>query len=169
MGVSPRSPTSGSRPSSVVWMQWRCLLSPSRQKSWGNAWRHCPTTMMTNSGSPPWRSWVSEARHEVSFLGLDKALKHDHNILQTEIIGWILMFFFNVIPAGFDTEGLSSAVWPGGETEALTRLERHLERKVSQVRYCHYCLFYDKTSPKTRFFSLFVVWKPWKAFGFCNV
>uniref|UniRef100_A0A8C7X9I5 Cryptochrome-1 n=1 Tax=Oryzias sinensis TaxID=183150 RepID=A0A8C7X9I5_9TELE len=32
--------------------------------------------------------------------------------------------------AGFDTEGLSSAVWPGGETEALTRLERHLERKA---------------------------------------
>ncbi|CAG5927389.1 unnamed protein product [Menidia menidia] len=33
---------------------------------------------------------------------------------------------------GFDTEGLSSAVWPGGETEALTRLERHLERKVKK-------------------------------------
>ncbi|XP_022535359.2 cryptochrome-1b [Astyanax mexicanus] len=31
---------------------------------------------------------------------------------------------------GFETEGLSSAVWPGGETEALTRLERHLERKA---------------------------------------
>lgn len=31
---------------------------------------------------------------------------------------------------GFDTEGLPSAVWPGGETEALTRIERHLERKV---------------------------------------
>uniref|UniRef100_A0A4W4ENB8 Photolyase/cryptochrome alpha/beta domain-containing protein n=1 Tax=Electrophorus electricus TaxID=8005 RepID=A0A4W4ENB8_ELEEL len=31
---------------------------------------------------------------------------------------------------GFDTEGLSSAVWPGGETEALTRIERHLERKA---------------------------------------
>ncbi|KAG9335192.1 hypothetical protein JZ751_005541 [Albula glossodonta] len=31
---------------------------------------------------------------------------------------------------GFDTEGLSTAVWPGGETEALTRLERHLERKA---------------------------------------
>ncbi|KAG7255536.1 LOW QUALITY PROTEIN: hypothetical protein CRUP_002075, partial [Coryphaenoides rupestris] len=30
----------------------------------------------------------------------------------------------------FDTEGLPSAVWPGGETEALTRLERHLERKA---------------------------------------
>lgn len=37
-----------------------------------------------------------------------------------------------VSSAGFDTEGLSSAVWPGGETEALTRLERHLERKVSE-------------------------------------
>lgn len=37
--------------------------------------------------------------------------------------------------AGFDTEGLSSAVWPGGETEALTRLERHLERKVSKFRF----------------------------------
>ncbi|XP_069797330.1 cryptochrome-1-like isoform X4 [Narcine bancroftii] len=31
---------------------------------------------------------------------------------------------------GFDTEGLNPAVWPGGETEALTRLERHLERKA---------------------------------------
>ena len=31
---------------------------------------------------------------------------------------------------GFETEGLATAVWPGGETEALTRLERHLERKV---------------------------------------
>ncbi|KAM6383278.1 cryptochrome-1 isoform 4-T4 [Alca torda] len=33
---------------------------------------------------------------------------------------------------GFDTDGLPSAVWPGGETEALTRLERHLERKVKK-------------------------------------
>ena len=31
---------------------------------------------------------------------------------------------------GFDTEGLGTAVWKGGETEALTRLTRHLERKV---------------------------------------
>ncbi|XP_072109416.1 cryptochrome-1 [Mobula birostris] len=31
---------------------------------------------------------------------------------------------------GFDTEGLNPAVWPGGETEALTRLEKHLERKA---------------------------------------
>ncbi|XP_041084880.1 cryptochrome-1-like [Polyodon spathula] len=31
---------------------------------------------------------------------------------------------------GFDTEGVASAVWPGGETEALARIERHLERKA---------------------------------------
>ncbi|KAM9854250.1 cryptochrome-1b [Aulostomus maculatus] len=31
---------------------------------------------------------------------------------------------------GFETEGLTTAVWPGGETEALLRLERHLERKA---------------------------------------
>ncbi|MGH0191229.1 UNVERIFIED_CONTAM: hypothetical protein FKN15_058992 [Acipenser sinensis] len=31
---------------------------------------------------------------------------------------------------GFDTEGLASAVWPGGETEALARIEHHLERKA---------------------------------------
>lgn len=37
---------------------------------------------------------------------------------------------FNAV-LGFDTEGLPTAVWPGGETEALTRIERHLERKVS--------------------------------------
>ncbi|MGH0173089.1 UNVERIFIED_CONTAM: hypothetical protein FKN15_064421 [Acipenser sinensis] len=33
---------------------------------------------------------------------------------------------------GFDTEGLASAVWPGGETEALARIEHHLERKVKK-------------------------------------
>lgn len=38
-------------------------------------------------------------------------------------LGWMI--------SGFDIEGLPSAVWPGGETEALTRIERHLERKVS--------------------------------------
>ncbi|KZS16683.1 Protein CRY-M [Daphnia magna] len=31
---------------------------------------------------------------------------------------------------GFDTDGLMPAVWRGGESEALTRLERHLERKA---------------------------------------
>lgn len=31
---------------------------------------------------------------------------------------------------GFDTEGLKPAIWQGGETEALIRLERHLERKA---------------------------------------
>ncbi|XP_055377528.1 cryptochrome-1-like isoform X2 [Condylostylus longicornis] len=31
---------------------------------------------------------------------------------------------------GFDTEGLKAPVWVGGETEALARLERHLERKA---------------------------------------
>ncbi|CAD7092137.1 unnamed protein product [Hermetia illucens] len=31
---------------------------------------------------------------------------------------------------GFDTEGLKPPVWVGGETEALARLERHLERKA---------------------------------------
>ncbi|XP_047196095.1 cryptochrome-1 [Hippoglossus stenolepis] len=31
---------------------------------------------------------------------------------------------------GFDVEGLPPAVWPGGEAEALTRIERHLERKA---------------------------------------
>lgn len=38
---------------------------------------------------------------------------------------------------GFDTEGLPTAVWPGGETEALTRIERHLERKVCTVPGVH--------------------------------
>uniref|UniRef100_A0A3Q3L1S1 Cryptochrome-1 n=1 Tax=Mastacembelus armatus TaxID=205130 RepID=A0A3Q3L1S1_9TELE len=33
---------------------------------------------------------------------------------------------------GFETEGLTTAVWPGGETEGLMRLERHLERKLKK-------------------------------------
>ncbi|XP_028129721.2 cryptochrome-1-like [Diabrotica virgifera virgifera] len=31
---------------------------------------------------------------------------------------------------GFDTEGLNPPVWQGGESESLSRLERHLERKA---------------------------------------
>lgn len=31
---------------------------------------------------------------------------------------------------GFETEGLKPPIWVGGETEALARLERHLERKA---------------------------------------
>ena len=31
---------------------------------------------------------------------------------------------------GFDTEHMRPPVWVGGETEALHRLERHLERKA---------------------------------------
>ncbi|XP_064821853.1 cryptochrome circadian regulator 3b [Oncorhynchus masou masou] len=39
---------------------------------------------------------------------------------------------------GFDTEGLAPAVWPGGESEALTRIERQLEPDLStawQVKF----------------------------------
>ncbi|KAK6320020.1 hypothetical protein J4Q44_G00091270 [Coregonus suidteri] len=34
---------------------------------------------------------------------------------------------------GFETEGLATAVWPGGETEALTRLERHWRERWEGV------------------------------------
>lgn len=37
---------------------------------------------------------------------------------------------FNELFTGFDTDGLKPPVWIGGETEALARLERHLERKA---------------------------------------
>ncbi|KAM4617659.1 cryptochrome-2 isoform 2-T5 [Discoglossus pictus] len=36
---------------------------------------------------------------------------------------------------GFPTDSLSPAVWPGGESEALTRLDRHLERKAWVASY----------------------------------
>ncbi|XP_028583142.1 cryptochrome-2 isoform X1 [Podarcis muralis] len=36
---------------------------------------------------------------------------------------------------GFPTEGLAPAVWQGGETEALTRLDKHLERKAWVANY----------------------------------
>lgn len=39
-----------------------------------------------------------------------------------------LIIFLHII--GFDTEGLGPTIFRGGETEALARLERHLERKV---------------------------------------
>lgn len=39
-----------------------------------------------------------------------------------------MIFFVNI--AGFEIEGLKAPVWIGGESEALARLERHLERKA---------------------------------------
>ncbi|XP_004708484.1 cryptochrome-2 [Echinops telfairi] len=36
---------------------------------------------------------------------------------------------------GFPTEGLGPAVWQGGETEALARLDKHLERKAWVASY----------------------------------
>lgn len=53
--------------------------------------------------------------------------KLTHPIIYIPVWRWWWRWMFS----GFDTEGLPSAVWPGGETEALTRIERHLERKVS--------------------------------------
>ena len=41
-----------------------------------------------------------------------------------------ILFYRICILTGFDTDGLMTAVWRGGESEALTRLERHLERKA---------------------------------------
>uniref|UniRef100_A0A1B6D995 Photolyase/cryptochrome alpha/beta domain-containing protein n=1 Tax=Clastoptera arizonana TaxID=38151 RepID=A0A1B6D995_9HEMI len=38
---------------------------------------------------------------------------------------------------GFDTEGLRPPVWQGGESEALARLERHLERKAWVASFGH--------------------------------
>lgn len=51
---------------------------------------------------------------------------HSH-ILPTSIL--ILLKCWGV-KLGFDTENLRPPVWIGGETEALARLERHLERKA---------------------------------------
>ena len=40
-------------------------------------------------------------------------------------------FLFSCVHVGFDTHSLpKTAVWPGGETEGLYRLDRHMERKV---------------------------------------
>ena len=36
----------------------------------------------------------------------------------------------HVLFAGFKPEEFVNVLWPGGETEALARLDRHLERKV---------------------------------------
>lgn len=40
--------------------------------------------------------------------------------------------------AGFETEGLCPVVWPGGETEALTRIEKQFGKDSASVNICHY-------------------------------
>lgn len=41
------------------------------------------------------------------------------------------------LTSGFDTEGLCPAVWPGGETEALNRIEKQFGKDSSSVNICH--------------------------------
>lgn len=41
------------------------------------------------------------------------------------------LYLTEFFPLGFPTDGLAPAVWQGGETEALARLDKHLERKVT--------------------------------------
>jgi len=38
---------------------------------------------------------------------------------------------------GFKTEGLPPAVWKGGESEALERLNKHLDRKVNKILFLY--------------------------------
>uniref|UniRef100_A0A4W5L796 Cryptochrome circadian regulator 3b n=1 Tax=Hucho hucho TaxID=62062 RepID=A0A4W5L796_9TELE len=55
---------------------------------------------------------------------------------------------------GFDTEGLAPAVWPGGESEALTRIERQLGPDLSTVSNRNYhitlLLFSSLFSPQVK-------------------
>lgn len=49
------------------------------------------------------------------------------------IIAKIILFVFDVsISSGYRTEGLTLAIWRGGESEALERLHKHLDKKVNQ-------------------------------------
>lgn len=61
---------------------------------------------------------------------LGKAPEFAHDNIRLSVVNGRFFGYAGCAP-GFETEGLSTAVWPGGETEALTRLERHLERKVN--------------------------------------
>lgn len=45
----------------------------------------------------------------------------------------MIINFYELCVPGFDTEGLAPAVWPGGESEALTRIEKHLGPDLSTV------------------------------------
>lgn len=42
----------------------------------------------------------------------------------------LTIFFYR---AGFKTHSLGPAVWRGGETEALERLNNHMDKKVSHL------------------------------------
>lgn len=42
----------------------------------------------------------------------------------------LILLTSNISTSGFEVEDLKSPVWMGGESEALARLERHLDRKA---------------------------------------
>lgn len=56
-------------------------------------------------------------------------MMHNKIVSVTRHLAFISLNYSFVI-IGFDTEGLLPPVWIGGESEALARLERHLERKA---------------------------------------
>lgn len=63
----------------------------------------------------PWRNWVTAPK-----------------VYNVGSISWPVLYLICVVHfvvLGFDTNGLTAAVWPGGETEGLARLKL-MEEKV---------------------------------------
>lgn len=54
---------------------------------------------------------------------------HYGKVIRTCIVSYIIVVNF-LLFEGFVTKNMQSPVWIGGETEALVRLKRHLERKA---------------------------------------
>lgn len=103
--------------------------SPQRT-AWSIAGRgSCNVTLWTGSYSAPSNLLAVEGlEQQVSHIKLLQYLvyldtAHTYSHLYCS-------YHTKLFPSGFPTDGLAPAVWQGGETEALARLDKHLERKV---------------------------------------
>lgn len=104
--------------------------SPQRA-AWSTAGRgSCNVTLWTGSYSAPSKllavegleQQVSHIKQLQYLVYLDPANAYSHLYCS---------YHTKLFPSGFPTDGLAPAVWQGGETEALARLDKHLERKVT--------------------------------------
>ncbi|KAF8764208.1 Cryptochrome-1 like protein [Argiope bruennichi] len=101
-----------------------------------NKWRfllQCLENLDSNLRKLNSRLFVIRGQPADVFPRLFKLWKTTHLTFekaQTHMEGWGIHNPQMAQENGFDTENLKPPVWIGGETEALARLERHLERKA---------------------------------------
>lgn len=117
MADTPQSHTSDSGTSSPGSLRWSLLQGTSPWMPWSSAPHPPPWITTPSSEFQPWKNSVTPPK--VYNAGIHFQVG--------------ALFIRRFVSLGFDTNGLTAAVWPGGETEGLARLKQMKEVQISLI------------------------------------